>query len=899
MAISLRTLHSKLTLFTVAIAIASSATPSGSAQSAVGQADPTSSTGGSSSLLDQRVDQLIQQMTLEEKVSQMQNHSVAIPRLGVPAYDWWSEGLHGIARSGYATLFPQAIGLAATWDTTLQHQVADTISIEARAKYNEAVRHNIHDIYFGLTIWSPNINIFRDPRWGRGQETYGEDPYLTGRLGVAFVTGLQGDDPAYPRVVATPKHFAVHSGPESDRHRFNVNVSPHDLQDTYLPAFRATITEAHAQSLMCAYNAVDGAPACANAHLLNDILRHNWHFDGFITSDCGAVSDIADGHKFTPDIEHAAVVSLRAGTDTSCGDEYSTLTRAVHDNLIKESELDVSLRRLFHARFSLGMFDPAPNPSYAAIPFSEVDSAKHREIALQTARESMVLLKNQDSFLPFKSSIRKIAVIGPNASSLAALEGNYNAVPSHPVLPIDGLRSVLGGRVAVQYAQGSVYVDGMPIPVPPSVFTDSEGRPGLHAEYFDTASFSGKPVLERTDSQIQFDWNAASPAAGVPADHFGVRWTGSITAPAPGEYTFNTSLSHCYPCNDFESYTVYLDGKSLAHEVGDGRQTRGEINAPFTVHFADTRPHNFRVEYTHASPLFGAGITLNWQPPATALREEAVAAARNADAVVAFVGLSPDLEGEEMPVKLQGFRGGDRSDIELPAAQQQMLEAVSATGKPLVVVLLNGSALAVNWAQQHAAAILEAWYPGEEGGTAIAETLLGTNNPAGRLPVTFYKSATQLPAFDEYSMQNRTYRYFKGTPLYPFGFGLSYTGFKYSQVKLSTATVAAGDPLTVSATVSNVGAVAGDEVVELFLTTPPSGSAPIRSLVGFERIHLSPGESKPVSLNVAPRQLSVVDATGKRSIVQGQYAIHIGGSQPDATDAGTSFAITGSTTLPE
>jgi beta-glucosidase len=845
----------------------------------------------------ERVAKLVAQMTLKEKVGQMQNHAAAIPRLGIPAYDYWNEGLHGSARSGYSTMFPQAIGLAATWDTALLHRVANVISVEARAKHSEAIRNGNFNIYYGLTIWSPNINIFRDPRWGRGQETYGEDPFLTARLGVAFVSGLQGDSTEYLRVVSTPKHFAVHSGPESTRHTANVAPSAHDLQDTYLPAFRATVTEAHAQSVMCAYNSISGEPACANTQLLKDILRGAWKFDGFVTSDCWAITDIAAGHKFAPDWEHASVDAVRAGTDTSCGTEFGALTKAVKDGLISESELDVAVRRLFLARYRLGMFDDPKKVAYEQLPFSEVDSAAHRELALKTARESMVLLKN-DGVLPLKATVKTVAVIGPNAASLAALEGNYNAVPSQVVTPLDGLRAALAGKAKVIYAQGSSYVAPLTVPVPEDVLR-SGGKDGLKAEYFANAEWAGKAVLTRTDKQIDFDWNGAAPAASVPAKAFSVRWTGQLVPPAAGDYTFSLTLAHCYPCGDAEGYSVYLDGKLVGAVKAEVTEARASEGKPLQFHFDDTKPHELRVEYTHAAPLFGAGITFEWIPPADALRAEAVKAAEKADVVVAFVGLSPNLEGEEMPVKVPGFDGGDRTDVNLPAVQEELLKAVAATGKPLVVVLLNGSAIGVNWAQEHATAVLEAWYPGEEGGTAIAETLQGTNNPGGRLPVTFYKEIGQLPAFDDYSMKGRTYRYMTAEPLYGFGAGLSYTTFSYSEVALSAGKLAAGEPLTVTAHVTNTGKLAGDEVVEVYLVPPASDLAPKKALVGFTRVHLGSGESKVVSLTIQPRQLSLVDARGNRAIQPGVYQVFVGGQQPKVGDKGLGLEIVGTKGLPQ
>ena len=849
---------------------------------------------------EKRVAALVGQMTLDEKVSQMQNDANAIPRLNVPAYNWWSEGLHGIARSGYATVFPQAIGLAATWDVLLMHQVADTISTEARAKNGEALRQGNHSIYYGLDIWSPNINIFRDPRWGRGQETYGEDPFLTGRLGVAFVEGLQGNDPTYYKTIATPKHFAVHSGPETTRHTANVEPSAHDLEDTYLPAFRAAVTQAKAGSVMCAYNAVDGEPACANTMLLQDRLRKDWGFNGYVTSDCAAITDIAVGHHYSPDLEHAAVAAVRAGTDTSCGKEYAVLVKAVQDGLISEKEIDRSVSRLFTARFELGLFDDPIKVEYARIPFSDDDSPAHRELALRTAEKSIVLLKN-DGILPLKKSA-KIAVIGPNAASLAAIEGNYNAVPSQPILPLAGLENAFGVE-QIRYAQGAPYASELPVPVPRTLLhpADGDARFGLKGEYFDNVELQGAPSMTRVDQQVDFDWDAASPDKSISPSHFGVRWTGTIQAPVAGDYAFSFTLAHCYPCGDAENLKVYFDDKPLSDQPIPATEYRSSGLQPFTLHFADAKPHAFRIEYTHKAKLFGAGITLSWMPPIDAEREAAVEIAKRADVVVAFVGLSPELEGEEMPVHVRGFDGGDRTSIELPAVQEKMLEEVAATGKPLVVVLMNGSALAVDWAKQHANAIVEAWYPGEQGGIAIADVLSGTTNPAGRLPITFYASTKDLPPFDDYSMSGRTYRYYAGTPLWGFGYGLSYSTFQWTNLKLSSASIKAGDTILVDADVENTSDRAGDAVSELYLTPPAAPTSPRLALVGFDRLTLAPHAKQHVHLIVNPRALSTVDAKGVRAVRAGDYVFHLGGSQPsDAADGSVSagFKVRGNEELP-
>ncbi len=845
--------------------------------------------------VEERVNDLVSRMTLDEKVSQMRDHAAAIPRLGVPRYEWWNEGLHGVAFAGYATNFPQVIGMAATWDTDLVHRMAEIISTEARAKYNEAMRKNQREMFFGLTFWAPNVNIFRDPRWGRGQETYGEDPYLTGRMAVAFVSGMQGNDPHYFRVVSTPKHFAVHSGPEPLRHSFNVDVSPHDLEDTYLPAFRDAVTEAHAQSVMCAYNAVDGFPACASTELLQDHLRDAWGFDGYVVSDCAAVADIATGHKFAPDFAHASAAAVKAGTDVECGYgqgvAFVDLATAVRQDLINEAAIDTALKRLFRARFRLGMFDPPDSFAYGRIPMTVVNSPEHRKLSLQAAREAIVLLKNEDGFLPLGSDVKKIAVVGPTAELVQALQGNYNGPPPNPVFPIVGIEGRFGKQAQVVYAQGSTLVEGFGVPISRNALRTAEGKEGLTGEYFDNVDLSGKPVLTRVDRTVNFNWDKVVPVPGLQRDNFSVRWSGTLTPPAAGEYRLGGRVNYCYACESHEGLRLYVDGKLLV-ESGEDR------NAEATIRFQDTKPHEIRLEYLHYTST--AGVDLTWQPPAAALRAEAAAAAKQSDVVVAFVGLSPQLEGEEMPVELEGFEGGDRTDIKLPKVQRELLEALQATGKPLVVVLTSGSALAVPDVEQYAKAILHAWYPGEEGGTAIAETLAGDNNPAGRLPLTFYKSVDQLPPFTDYDMMGHTYRYFEGDPLYGFGYGLSYSKFEYSNLKLPSRPVRAGEPVTVEVDVKNLSGRAGDEVVELYLTQPKSALTPIRALGGFKRVRIEPGQTAHVALELTPRTVGQVNEKGERVIVPGTYTVAVGGTQPGETPGGVTgtFTITGSAPLP-
>ncbi|HEX7295293.1 MAG TPA: glycoside hydrolase family 3 C-terminal domain-containing protein, partial [Pyrinomonadaceae bacterium] len=725
--------------------------------------------------VETRVDDLVARMTLEEKVSQMMNAAPAIPRLGIPEYDWWNEALHGVAFSGVATVFPQAIGLGATFDQQLVGRVADVISTEARAKYNEAQRRGNRARFYGLTFWSPNINIFRDPRWGRGQETYGEDPYLTSRLGVAFVRGLQGDDPKYLKTVSTPKHYAVHSGPEPERHRFDAAASQRDMQETYFAAFRATVTEAKAESVMCAYNRINGEPACANQHLLGDMLRGQWGFKGYVVSDCGAIDDIYQRHNFAKSAEEASALAVKRGTDLECGDSYRALVAAVKQGLISEAEIDRAVKRLFEARFRLGMFDPPEMVPYSRIPFSANDSLEHRQLALEAARESIVLLKNDNNTLPLKKDLKSIAVIGPNADSVQVLLGNYNGQPSRATTPLAGIRQHVSPQTKVLYAVGASLTDISVVPVPASVLRGSNGEPGLKAEFFGNRNLEGTPILTRVDKEVNSDWGTGSPAPGVvPTDEFSARWTGKLVPTVSGKYRFGAIAD--------DGVRIYLDGKLIAEDWTQ--------HAPTTVTGEVTleagRTYDLKMEYFEAK--IGAVARLAWQPPTTTIQspyDEAVSVAKQADVVVMALGLSSQLEGEEMRVSEPGFLGGDRTEIGLPARQQKLLEAVAATGKPIVLVLLNGSAVAINWANENVAAIVDAWYPGEEGGAAIADVLFGDYNPAGRLPVTFYKSVNQLPPFTDYRMQGRTYRYFKDEPLFPFGFGLSYTKFKYDNLKLS------------------------------------------------------------------------------------------------------------------
>jgi beta-glucosidase len=836
---------------------------------------------------EERARDLEQRMTLEEKISQLGHTSDAVERLGIPEYNWWNEGLHGVARAGVATVFPQTIGMD-----------ADAISTEFRAKYNDTRGKDGSSAWYkGLTVWSPNINIFRDPRWGRGQETYGEDPYLTSRMGVAFVKGLQGDDPKYLKTVATPKHFAVHSGPEATRHEVDVPVSLHDMEDTYLPAFRATVIDGKAQSVMCAYNRVNGQPACANQVLLSDHLRDAWKFNGYVVSDCAAIEDISAHHKYKPTQEEGVAVALAGGTDLICGSpqarvhlEREAALNAVHQGVLRESTVDTVVTRTLTARFRLGMFDPPASVPWSKLGASANDTPAHRALALKTARESLVLLKNENHFLPLKKAYSKIAVIGPDADSLDALEGNYNGTPSAPITILAGLRKRFP-QSAIRYVQGTGLTGTVVKPVPGTALytTATRKQHGLKAEYFDNLTLQGDPVLRRTDAAVNFVWafGGVSPKLMT---NYSVRWTGMLSPSEAANYIVGFTGQ--------DGYRVWIDGELLVDDWTPHRPSTTQTKA---IHLEKGKAYAIKIEYFQT--IRSAEAKLVWGIPGRE-EDEAVKAARTSDLVVMVLGLSARIEGEEMKVKADGFSGGDRTSLDLPAPQEQLLERVHAAGKPVVLALTNGSALAVNWANDHIPAILEAWYPGEAGGTAVAEALAGDFSPAGRLPVTFYKSIEQLPAFEDYSMANRTYRYFAGEPLYRFGYGLSYTTFQYGNPTVSSETVTADGAVNISADVTNRGAMDSDEVVQLYLTHEGVAGAAPKELHGFQRIHLARGQSEKVTFTLRDRDLSVVDADGKRRIVSGTVAGWIGGGQPSeanklgAAGVHTQFKITSEATLP-
>lgn len=822
---------------------------------------------------ENRAKYLVAQMTLEEKVSQMNYESPAIERLEIPAYNWWNECLHGVARAGVATVFPQAIGMAAMWDKDQMFNVATAISDEARAKHHEFASRNKRGIYQGLTYWTPNINIFRDPRWGRGMETYGEDPYLTGELGVQFIKGLQGDDPTYYKLIATAKHFVVHSGPEADRHSFNVAPTPYDMINTYSPQFEKVIKQAGVYSVMCAYNSYNGLPCCGNTEL-SDMLRKKWGFKGYIVSDCWAIKDFYNegAHEVSENQQEAAAMAVKAGTDLNCGDSYPALVAAVKNGHITEEELDVSLERLIVARLKLGLFAPEGAVKYESIAYDVVDSETHRLLALETARKSLVLLKNENQMLPFSKDLKKVAVIGPNADDLEVLLGNYNGYPSNPITPLKGIIEKLP-NAEVNFAVGCKLAEGLPIfeAIPTAVlFTDkSLKKNGLNAEYFTSLNCEGTPKHTQIDDEVDFVWRTTAPFEDMSYDQFSARWTGYISVPETGEYALGGEA--------FSGMKLYLNDELIVKRE-DVHHPKKEYEY---VTLEANKPYKLKLEYKQNNTDH-AIMRLLWEAPTNTLEKEAVEIAKEADLVVLCMGLSPLLEGEEMKVKVEGFSGGDRLDVKLPKTQTALMQKLQKLGKPMVLVLLNGSAVAINWENDNIPAIIEAWYPGQAGGTAIADVIFGDYNPAGRLPLTFYKDINDIPEFSEYNMKGKTYRYFKGEALYPFGHGLSFSTFKYANFKMNEE-LKTNQSLEVSVDITNSGKFNGEEVVQLYATNlNEDGLNPIRTLLAFDRIYLNAGETKTVDFKVTPKQLAIVNKNYEQVVVEGQISVAIGGKQPNS-----------------
>ncbi|MFA6400024.1 MAG: glycoside hydrolase family 3 C-terminal domain-containing protein [Salinivirgaceae bacterium] len=814
--------------------------------------------------IDERVDDLVSRMTLQEKAFQLFNAAPAIDRLGVPAYNWWNECLHGVARAGKASVFPQAIGMAAAFDENLMLRIGTAVSDEARAKHHYFARNGVRGIYMGLTFWTPNINIFRDPRWGRGQETYGEDPYLTGRIAVNYINGLQGNDPKYFKTIATAKHYAVHSGPEFSRHTDNFSVNDRDLYDTYLPAFKATVQESNVQSVMCAYNRFRDKPCCGSDLLMNNILRNQFKFNGYVVSDCGAISDFyqKNSHNMVETPSQAWGWAISAGTDLNCeGDQafvQDNFDEAVRTGVINEKDINVSVKRLFKARFMLGMFDPEDQQPYTKIPMSAVGSKEHLDLTLEAAEKSLVLLKN-NGILPLKN-VTKVALIGPNANNFSILIGNYNGDPINPITPLKALKERLG-------SENVIYTPGCPIV--PGVFTDFEivgkanffhsenGKTvkGLLAEYYQDGDLKGTPKIVRTDKNIDFVWEL-SPINKVIEESFSVKWTGLLVPVKSGKYSFNGNVQ-------VKINGIPLNGNAIDLEKGKQYQFEATLKV---------------VPNSWSNSMTQQYANLSWMNTDDDYRQEALDAAANADVIVFCGGISANLEGEEMPLEIDGFTHGDRTHINLPQIQEDLLKELHKTSKPIVYVNFSGSAIAMNWENENLPAIVQAFYPGEATGTALTRLLFGNFNPSGRLPITFYKSVEQLPDFKNYEMEGRTYRYFKGEPLYPFGFGLSYTTFGYSNLQ-ANETNETQSPLTVTVDVKNTGTTDGEEVVQLYVSHKTATSiVPVISLKGFQRVSLKKGEQKTVTFTLNPDDFALTNIDSKQVVEPGTYEIAIGGS---------------------
>jgi beta-glucosidase len=827
---------------------------------------------------EQRVNDIISRLSLQQKIKLLMNRGTAIDSNGlkIPAYNWWNECLHGVARAGKATVFPQAIALAATWDTILMSKVANAISDEARAKHEHFAKTNQRGIYTGLNFWTPNINIFRDPRWGRGMETYGEDPLLTSSMANVFIKGLQGNHPKYFKTIATIKHFVAHSGPEEGRSGFNVDPTDNDFWETYTPAFKSAVKNTGVYSLMCAYNAYRGEPCCSNNYLMNDLLRKQWGFKGFVVTDCGAVTNIyrKGAHEKVETAEEASARAIKAGVDLECGSAFNALDKAVAKNLLAEADLDNALKRLFTARFLLGSFDDKTKIAYTNIPYSVVESNKHVQLSLEAARKSIVLLKNDNNILPLKKGIKTLAVIGPNANEVDVLLANYHGLPTKSVGPLEGLQKALP-NTKILFAQGSPHADGLPVLQLIDykfLFTDKAATlSGITGFYYNSKNFKGKPSFQQVDSVINFNWINGGPSPKLDPYDFSVQWKGYLKAPTDGYYFIDMYGS------SFE--LLFNDTSILRFNSEHGPEHKYK---KVLLKAGETYP----IQINYANNSANTVIQLNWEKLGLDYAAEAIQTAQQADAIVLCMGLSPRIEGEEMDIKLDGFNKGDRSKLSLPQIQQDLIKKIAALGKPVILVLLNGSAVAINWEKENISAIVETWYGGQQAGTAIADVLVGKYNPAGRLPVTFYTSEKELPAFTDYSMKGRTYRYYSGKPLYEFGFGLSYTNFTYTNLTIKP-TAKVGEAITVSAILKNTGSFDGEEVAQLYLTNQAKDQQlALRAMKGFTRIFLKKGEQRKITFVLQAKDFSHINSASKRVIAPGLFQIAVGGKQPTTFKAG-------------
>ncbi|THU40138.1 glycoside hydrolase family 3 protein [Niastella caeni] len=819
---------------------------------------------------EERARDLISRLTPEEKATLMCDISEPIPRLGIKKFNWWSEGLHGI-RYGYnVSVFPQSIGMAASFDDQLVHQVFDAVSDEFRAKYHEAQRTGKENSRFmSLSVWTPNINIFRDPRWGRGQETYGEDPYLTTRIGVAVVNGLQGPAGSkYKKLLACAKHFAVHSGPEWSRHTLNLNnVSQRDLWETYLPAFKALVQQADVREVMCAYQRLDDEPCCGSTRLLQKILRNDWGFKYLVVSDCGAIADFHTNHKVSSDDVHAAAKAVLSGTDVECGwgYAYNKLPQAVDKGLINEKEIDERLARVLAARFDLGEMDNDSLVPWSKIPMSVIDSKEHRELALTMARESMTLLQNKNNILPLSKSVKKIAVIGPNADDESMLLGNYNGFPSGITTILEGVKTKLPAD-KIFYDKGCDLIEDM---ITQSLFGNCsfDGKAGMKATYWNNTAFKGDAVAqEQMVSPIQLT------TAGQTQFSRGVNLK-----------NFSAKYETVYRAGESEEIVIRLEfGGKCDVIVNNDTLFSKEVwqLAPIRLPYKVEKGKDYRIEVKFSAIYEGmdASLKLNIGREMPVNYGELINKLKGIDVVILVGGISPNLEGEEMPVEFHGFKGGDRTNIELPESQRKCLQALKKAGKKIVFVNCSGSAIALMPEIETCDAILQAWYGGQSGGQAVADVLFGDYNPSGKLPVTFYKNSERLGDFEDYSMKGRTYR-FMNDALFPFGYGLSYTTFKIGEAKVNKTSIKAGEALLLTIPVTNTGKRDGAEVVQVYVRKVNDNEGPLKTLRGFMRVQIPAGKTQQVAIELTPSSFEFYDASlRKMAIAPGEYEFFYGTS---------------------
>ncbi len=841
--------------------------------------------------VEKRVENLISLLTPEEKVGLMMNGSISVDRLGIPAYNWWSEACHGICRPG-ATVFPQSIGLAATFDEPQQLEIYTAVSDEARATWN-TTDHNVFGkteatggIWnIGLSFWCPNVNIFRDPRWGRGQETCGEDPYLAGVMGGATVRAMQAFDGKRYKTHTCVKHYAVHSGPESERHRFDATVSMRDLWETYLPAFRTIVKDAGVQEVMCAYNRYEGEPCCGSDRLLTEILRNKWGYDDIILSDCGAINNFytRGQHETHPDAATASADAVLSGTDLECGTSYRSLLESMEKGLISEADLDAALRRILRGRIELGTLDPEEDSPWAYLGASDISSPEHTALARKAAREAMVLLKN-NGILPLSKDIKKIAVVGPNADNASVHNGNYNGTPTaeNTVSILEAIRRAVPNAEII-YEQGCELADPL---MTDNKLDELNGGKGMHADFFNNVKFEGAPVASgdytsvnmRTSGDYRF-------AEGVNANDFAVRLSGKYVADFTGVLN--------YAVRGVGAYKLIVNGKTIEEqqEQSNMRFNRRAVIPEKSFPVVAGRTYDIKVEYTKG-PEGAAYLMMDLCRRYPAQFAEVAKKAAQADVIIMVGGLSAQLEGEEMMVPYEGFSGGDRTRIELPPVQKGLLDALDATGKPVVFVNCTGSAIAFAEVENEYDALLQAWYAGQATGLAVADVLFGDYNPAGRLPVTFYKSTSQLPDFHDYNMEGHTYRYFRGEPLYAFGYGLSYTTFEYGDATLSKASVKAGASVDITIPVKNTGSIDGDEVVQVYVKSLDNPEAPIKSLKGFKRVNIAAGQQASVKITLGEGAFEYYDENiDELSVKPGRYQILYGPSSRDEDLKAVAFEV--------